>query len=46
MGEVFVSESYKDGELLSAEGAGDAFFGMLAEKKWFRGWYDELESRE
>jgi len=40
-----VSESYKDGELLSAEGAGDAFFGM-AEKKWFRGWYDELESRE
>lgn len=42
-GEFFVSESYKDGELLGVKGAGDTFDGMMAEKKWFREWYDELE---
>jgi ubiquinone/menaquinone biosynthesis C-methylase UbiE len=42
-GEFFVSESYNDGELLSVKGAGDTFDAMAAEKKWFRGWYDELE---
>jgi ubiquinone/menaquinone biosynthesis C-methylase UbiE len=41
--DFFVSESYNDGELLSVKGAGDTFDAMAAEKKWFRGWYDDVE---
>jgi len=41
--EFFVSESYKDAERLSVKEAADTFDVMVAEKKWFRGWYDELE---
>lgn len=41
--DLFVSESYGDGEVLSVEGAGDLFDVMVKEKKWFRGWYDDLE---
>ncbi len=42
-GEFFVSESYGEGEILKPEGAGQTFDDMVKEKKWFRGWYDELE---
>lgn len=41
--EIFVSESYNDAEWLSVKAAADTFDVMVAEKKWFRGWYDELE---
>jgi ubiquinone/menaquinone biosynthesis C-methylase UbiE len=42
-GDFFVSESYGKGEILGVEVAGDMFDQMVKEKKWFRGWYDELE---
>jgi ubiquinone/menaquinone biosynthesis C-methylase UbiE len=42
-GDFFVSESYKKGETLNVEGAGDTFDQMLMENKWFRGSYGELE---
>jgi SAM-dependent methyltransferase len=41
--EFFISESYAEDEVLSVADAGDTFDLMVKEKKWFRGWYDELE---
>ncbi|KAE9370514.1 S-adenosyl-L-methionine-dependent methyltransferase [Stipitochalara longipes BDJ] len=42
-GEFFISENYEDGGVVSVEGAGDTFDDLVREKKWFRGWYDELD---
>ena len=41
--DFFVSESYEDGGFVSVESAGDTFDDLVKEKKWFRGWYDELD---
>jgi len=41
--EFFVSENYEDGGVVVVENAGATFDDLVKEKKWFRGWYDELD---
>jgi len=41
--DFFVSGNYEDGGVVSVEGAGDTFDDLVKEKKWFRGWYTELD---
>jgi ubiquinone/menaquinone biosynthesis C-methylase UbiE len=41
--EFFVSENYEDGGVVVVENAGATFDDLVQEKKWFRGWYDELD---
>lgn len=42
-GELFVTESYADGEWIGVDDAGEVFDEMVAENKWFRGIQHELE---
>lgn len=39
----FISPNYADGETYDVEKAGEIFDQMVIERKWFRGWLDELQ---